>query len=274
MLIHSPKATCLVADLCFNCREPVSEAQSPNCCSFPAHFWSPAHTTSPPPVYQRAWEGSSVREGGWGHHSTFPRRTEMSAPCAWTAGWHIGWRAAMPHVTLVSSKVWEPLRQVALSGTWGALITMPSRGPGMCSDGRGTMAEREAAQPLFQGPSQGSLSHISWGGPGTRICRAGGTAHLTRASSDSSGSGGFGADKCCTGKGWGSPSRGQQSQLALSIVLSFLQQDARSPAERGSFVFIPSTITRCWPFSWALFRATGYSLCQERRKEAGREGGK
>lgn len=104
--------------------------------------------------------------------------------------------------------------------------------------------------------------------------RAGGTAHLTRASSDSSGSRGFGADKRCTGKGWGSPSRGQQSQLAPSIVLSFLQQDARSPAARGSFVFIPSTITRCWPFSWALFRATGYSLCQERRKEAGREGGK
>lgn len=193
----------------------------------------------------------------------------MSVSCACTAAWHIGWRA----VTLVSSKVWGPLRQVVLSGTRSALITMPSRGPGMCSDGEALW--QRGKQPILSsrvpaGLSEPHFLRRAW----NQNLRAGGTAHLTCASSDSSGSRGFGADKCCTGKGWGSPSRGQQSQLALSIVLSFLQQDARSPAARGSFVFIPSTITCCWPFSWALFKATGYSLCQERRKEAGRERGK
>jgi hypothetical protein len=42
--------------------------------------------------------------------------------------------------------------------------------------------------------------------------------------------------------------------------------------KRDSFVFLPSTITCCWPFSWVLLIATGYGLCQDRRKEGRRQG--
>lgn len=95
--------------------------------------------------------------------------------------------------------------------------------------------EREVAKTLlcFRAQPRALWAGLPEAGPG--ICPGHGeTAYLTRASNDYSGSGGFGADKRCTGKGRGGPfKRGQQSLLPQSIVLSFLQQDARSPTEKG-----------------------------------------
>lgn len=74
-------------------------------------------------------------------------------------------------------------------------------------------------------------------------------------------------------RGGEGPSEGVSRACSLK-ALSFPSSNRMpgAPQKRDSFVFIPSTITCCWPFSWALLRATGYNLCQERRK-AGRAGG-
>lgn len=120
MLIHSPKATCLVVGLCFNCWDPVPETQPPSCCSFPTHFWSLAHTTS---REQCKGMGAGIITA---HFLGTLKRLHVPGQLAGIQGEGL----LCPHVTLVNSHVWEPLRQVALSSIWGALITMPSRGPG------------------------------------------------------------------------------------------------------------------------------------------------
>lgn len=77
-----------------------------------------------------------------------------------------------------------------------------------------------------------------------------------------------------TGKGRGKPSGTWWANplplQALCVVSSNRMPGA--PQNGDSFVFIWSTITCCWPFSWALLKATGCGFCQERRKEGGRPG--
>lgn len=161
----------------------------------------------------------------------------MSALCALRAGLaYSGWGALELRDILVHSEVWEPLMQVPLFDTQEALIKMSSGEPGMGIDlAVATMAGR-GKQPRLSyvsGSQPGALWAASWGWA-RNLPGAQGATNLTCASNGYSGSGGFGADKCCTGKGRGRPfRRGQQSQLPQSIVLSFLQQDARSPAEKG-----------------------------------------
>lgn len=74
-------------------------------------------------------------------------------------------------------------------------------------------------------------------------------------------------------KGEGEPSGGVSRASSLK-TLSFPSSNRMpgAPQKRDSFVFAPSTITCCWPFSRALLKATGCSRCQERRKEGGRRG--
>ena len=154
---------------------------------------------------------------------------------------------------------------------------MPNGGPGMCRDLAVAMVAGREKQPrrlCFRVPAQDGLHCAPWGWA-RNLPRAWGTTYLMHASNDYSGSAGFGADKPEAPERGGEspPGGGQQSQLPQSIVLSFLPQDARSPAEKG-LICLPSQHSHLpRAFLLGLLRATGYSLCQERRKEGGREGG-
>lgn len=153
---------------------------------------------------------------------------------------------------------------------------MPNGGPGMWSDlAVVTVARREKPPRLssVSGPSPG-LFELYFRRLGQESALGMGKPHTSRVHlMITQEVEALGLTNATPERGGEGPSGGVSRACSLK-ALSFPSSNRMpgAPQKRDSFVFIPSTITCCWPFSWALLRATGYSLCQERRK-ARREGG-
>lgn len=191
----------------------------------------------------------------------------MSALCALTAGLaYSGWGALELRDILVHSEVWEPLMQVPLFDTQEALIKcqVENQGWGLTWQWPPWQGEGNSQDFLMcQGPSLGLFELLPEAGPGIFLGHREpqtSRVHLMVTQEVEA----LGLTNAAPERGGEGPSGGVSRGSSLK-ALSFPSSNRMPGAlqKRDSFVFIPSTITCCWPFSWALLRATGYSVCQE-----------